>query len=97
MATAALPEDRPAPMKTAPNSVMMLAMKRPYILSMSRNCDIERGYQGFLYKSFGFFLCEGHHTRGTGFLLRCEGAIIEKGYLFMAPVRFTVVIRGREI
>ena len=59
MAMPALPEDRPTPMKMAPISVMMLAMKRPYILSMSRNCDIERGYHGFSYKSFGFFFVRG--------------------------------------
>ena len=78
MATAALPEDRPAPMKTAPNSVMMLAMKRPYILSMSRNCDIERGYHVFSYISFGIFLFEWHHQA--------------RGYLFMVPVRFTFAV-----
>lgn len=67
MAMPALPEDRPTPMKIAPISVMMLAIKRPYILSMSHHCDIERGYQGFLYISFGFFLYEGHQKEGDGF------------------------------
>ena len=78
MAMPALPEDRPAPMKTAPTSVMMLAMKRPYILSMSRNCDIGRGYHSFLYRSFGVDYSKWH--------------LRDEGYLFMAPGRFTVVI-----
>jgi hypothetical protein len=67
-ATSTLPEDRPTPMNMAPINVIMLAIKSPYIWSMSRNCDIERGYHGFLYISFGIYFYEGHRTRGIHFL-----------------------------
>jgi hypothetical protein len=49
-----LPEVTATPMKTAPISVIILAKNRPYILSMSRTCDIERSYHGLIYLSFGF-------------------------------------------
>lgn len=83
----ALPEDRPAPINIAPTSVMMLAMNNPYILSMSRHCDIERGYHSFLYISFGYFLCEGHQTRGIGFFYFGMGGALNGKRIFIYGTR----------